>query len=350
MNLTWDSGTAYDLFVSLHVLHNPDRFGLRRSWAAGVRSRLPGEERKFFEQVEPFLKVPLGWIYSLPGPKDGASALWALSQIPVEERLAALSLSHETPSETREILHEVAERGAWARKDLERLRAVQHEKGIHTRPKQNSLLLKWWACPPEFGELILRTLQAYHQVFFAEEEKRLWTQLNEALDKAKEKAEREDVPTLIEDLSQGVRFTSFPQVSELILAPSYWSTPFVIYSLISAESMLLLFGARPAGSSLIPGEEVPDQLLRGLKALADPTRLRILKYLGERPHNPAQLTRRLRLRAPTVIHHLTALRLAGLVQVTLQEGGERLYSARLEIVGAVYETLKSFLEDDTSGR
>jgi hypothetical protein len=38
--LRWEFGTAYDLMMSLEVLHNPENFGLRASWAAGVRSRL----------------------------------------------------------------------------------------------------------------------------------------------------------------------------------------------------------------------------------------------------------------------------------------------------------------------
>ena len=36
-SLSWDLGTAYDFFISLHVLHNPDKFGLRGSWAAALR-------------------------------------------------------------------------------------------------------------------------------------------------------------------------------------------------------------------------------------------------------------------------------------------------------------------------
>jgi len=44
--IQWDIGTAYDLFVSLRALHDPDTFGVRASWAAGVRSRLPTEHRQ----------------------------------------------------------------------------------------------------------------------------------------------------------------------------------------------------------------------------------------------------------------------------------------------------------------
>ena len=49
--LTWEAGTAYDLFISLLVLHDPGRVGLRAAWAAGVRSRLPGAERAFLKQA-----------------------------------------------------------------------------------------------------------------------------------------------------------------------------------------------------------------------------------------------------------------------------------------------------------
>ena len=44
--LLWDWGTAYDLFVSLDVLHDPTYFGVRGSWAAGVRARLPAAVRE----------------------------------------------------------------------------------------------------------------------------------------------------------------------------------------------------------------------------------------------------------------------------------------------------------------
>ncbi len=88
--ITWDFGTAYELFISLHVLHEPDYFGIRPSYAAGVRSRIPAPERKLLEEVYPLTGVPLKWLHSLPAPKDAVSALWALKQIPVAERMIKL--------------------------------------------------------------------------------------------------------------------------------------------------------------------------------------------------------------------------------------------------------------------
>jgi DNA-binding transcriptional ArsR family regulator len=91
---------------------------------------------------------------------------------------------------------------------------------------------------------------------------------------------------------------------------------------------------------------VPDALLRALKALSDPTRLKILHYLSQEPLSPAALSRKLRLRAPTVTHHLQTLRLAGLVQVTLSEGKEKKsFATRTETVKATCTALEAFLSE-----
>jgi DNA-binding transcriptional ArsR family regulator len=106
-----------------------------------------------------------------------------------------------------------------------------------------------------------------------------------------------------------------------------------------------VFGARPADFSLVPGEVVPDALLKALKALSDPTRLRILQYLTGEPLASAQIARRLRLRAQTVAHHLKILRLAGLVHITMGDvRAEKLYSARLGAIADTCASLQSFME------
>jgi len=51
----------------------------------------------------------------------------------------------------------------------------------------------------------------------------------------------------------------------------------------------------------------------------------------------------LRLRAPTVIHHLNELRLAGLVHIMILEGGEKRYTPRLEAISAMYSDFRDFL-------
>lgn len=344
--LFWDWGTAYDLFVSLAVLHEPADFGVRGAWAAGVRARLPVAEREILEESRSLVYMPFQWIYALPEPKDGAAVLWTLGQIAPAERLPALSLEHGS-CDLADALRNVAARGTWDDGDLEAVRAAFACEGAEKAPSTEKLtkILSWWSRPAEFGERYLAALQAYQEVFFAEEERRIRPALQDAVVRAQEMAGRLPLLDLLEELSQGVRFDRPPESPELVLAPSYWGTPLMFFGMVSENRAIRLFGARPPDASLVPGEVVPEALLRALKALSDPTRLRILYYLAEEPLTPAELARRLRLRAPTVTHHLKALRLAGLVQFSIGESKEdRRYAPRKEAIGTTCDSLKSFLK------
>jgi DNA-binding transcriptional ArsR family regulator len=346
MELIWEWGTAYDFFMSLEILHAPTKYGLRGAWAAGMRARLPADARDLLEQTSSLVKMPLHWVHALPDPKDGAAVLWALEQTPPGDRLAALALHLKEPSEATEILQDVAQRGAWNEADREALQAAYSCEEGSPPLKVLTNTLEWWSRSEEFGERYLEALEAYQDVFFGEEEKRIRPALQAALARAQELAGRLALPDLLEELSQGVRYAELPEVAEVVLAPSYWITPLIMYGPVGPERLIWLFGARPADASLVPGDPVPDALLRAVKALSDPTRLRILRYLGEESLTPAELARRLRLRAPTVTHHLKTLRLAGLVQLTLdKEKGSGHYAARSEAVAATFASLQGFLAE-----
>lgn len=343
--LVWDLGSAYDFFISLEVLYQPVQYGLRASWAAGVRSRLPAAERKFMEEIADFFHLPAHWIYCLPQPKDATTVLWSLRQIPPEQRLLNILLEPKLPQDVQALYQRVFERNQWEEADLEALKAATKEWQLPNHHKTLSKILDWLTRPAEYGELIYAVMQAYYQSFFAEEEKRIAPVLQTALERAKELAVDLSFYDLLEVLSQGLHFDHPFESPELVLAPSYWITPLVYFGYTPEKNHLLVFGARPPDASVIPGEQVPDALLRGLKALADPTRLRIMRYLAAEPLMPAELARRLRLRAPTVIHHLKELRLAGLVHITLMPDEEKRYAPRKEAIDALYSLFMEFLED-----
>lgn len=154
------------------------------------------------------------------------------------------------------------------------------------------------------------------------------------------------LPDLLAELSQGVHVEPVTK-SDAVLIPVYWSTPLLISAEMGADGKIpvFLFGVRPTNMSIIPGELVPGGLLRALKALADPTRLQIMKYLSHAELSPSELARRLKLRPPTVTHHLTELRLAGLVNVIFK-GQDKLYTARREALSLAFDNLKAFLDEN----
>lgn len=341
--LGWDSGTAYDFFISLHVLHHPDRFGLRGAWAAGVRSRLNVTQRGILEDAQQLFFSPVAWVHTLPAPKDAAAVLRSLQQLPSAQRLPTLALNPDLPPEYVTTLKDIANRRAYTEQDLERIRSYWQQRGRTQQGKTLDKVLHWWSRPDEFGDLYLEALQSYQAVFFAEEERRIQPFMQTALLQAQESSHNIAFNELVEHLSQGVEIAALLESVEVVFAPSYWITPLVIYARLDAERMLLLFGGRPADAALVPGEVVPDALLAALKALADPTRLRILRYLAVEPLTPSQLSSRLRLRPPTMIHHLNTLRLAGLVHLSLDKQGERRYAIREERVGETFGVLQKFL-------
>jgi DNA-binding transcriptional ArsR family regulator len=353
-HMCWDWGTAYDLFVSLHVLHNPADYGLRAQWAAGVRARISPGEREILEEAQlVLLCVPLHWIYALPEPKDAATALWALRHTAPADRLAALNFPSGASTGMLEILRGAPGSQSWTEEEKESLRvAFKHPRAGGHRLSDERLvaMYKWWARPAEFGERLLAALASYQDAFFAEEEKRIAPALKDWLARARDLAGRLSLPDLMEELSQGLRMAAPPQVAEWVLAPTYWGTPFVFCDETVSDRQIWLFGARPADASLVPGDVVPDALLQAMKACADPTRLRILRILSHEALIPAELARRLRLRDQTVIHHLEILRRAGLVQINIAESESRqkdTHATRTEAVATACAALQQFMAQES---
>ncbi len=340
--LGWDVGTAYELFVSLHVLHEPERYDLRPSWAAKIRARIPVTERTFLEEVQAFLSFPLAWVHELPQPKNAITVLYALQQIPAAQRgIRVLQLDKGIRPESQRLL-DIAQRRRWDKQDVSTLIPLMCRDSADQDEQSLVKFLNWWVRPEDYGAMLYSALQAYYTSFFEQEERRVGPVLEEGLERAKQLAVRISIPELVAELSQGIRFTE-EFGKELIIVPTYWMTPLVQLDPLGPDSKIFLFGARPSTMSAIPGELVPDGMLIALKALADPTRLKILRYLSQQELTPSELARRLNLRAPTVTHHLKELRLAGLVNVTLR-GQEKHYRTRLGALDSMHSDLKGFLK------
>ena len=341
--IRWISGTAYDFFISLLALHSAGEFGLRPNWTAGVRQRLAAPQREFLEQVYSFASVPLEWISSLPGTKDTQPVLGHAAGLAAGDRLYTLTLPVNIPSEAKEALDHIAARGAVNAKEKELLGRTILNRNLKLKASGLEQLFNIWIDMDKSSELILTSMQEYYQAFFADEETRIRPALKAGLENARELSKRVNLPALVEKLSRGVRFEDMGLVKEITLIPSYWSTPFVFASTPSKGRMQIVFGCRPDFQSIAPGAETPDKLINALKSLADPTRLRILRYLTGEPQTPTELSRRLRLRPPTVLHHLQALRLAELVAIRVSENGEKRYTARSETLDVMFASVKNFI-------
>jgi len=355
--IRWEIGTAFDLFVSLCVLTNPGRYGLRPTWAAGVRTRLSAEDRGTIEQAQPFVRVPIAWLMNLAVyPKTASAALDELAAIPPTERLEALTLNPATPDEVRDVLVHTCIHNDWNTHQQTIVKTHYRRQNILLKPAQMEALHDAWLDPAHFGERYLLSLKRYYQAYFVEGEAHVREVQEKGLTTAQDMAEHLPPERLLEALSKGVQFEEYfrngaGESPDFVLAPSYWSSPLIHIDRMDGNTIGVVFGCRDDSEGLVPGEVVPPMLMARLKALSDPTRLRILRHLAQAPLTPSQLAKKLGLRPPTVIHHLNQLRLAGLVQIILLAGGKRRYAFRREgAQDAMQSTLQFILAEDEKSK
>jgi biotin operon repressor len=84
--------------------------------------------------------------------------------------------------------------------------------------------------------------------------------------------------------------------------------------------------------------EEPVLVLQFVKALAHESRLRLLGLLAAREHSVQQLAALLCLKEPTVSHHISLLREAGLVRLR-QDGNTHWYNLELRTISRLGRTL-----------
>lgn len=344
--LRWDSGTAYDFFASLLVIHMPGDYGLRASWAAGIRSRLTAGAREIFSTAVLHLGMPLEWLSTLPGPKNARAILDLLEGMPPESILPTVAFTPRKHEQCEDICRGILRNGRWNPEDLEAYRKCigpAHVKSIEAKPDSIERWLDAWSRPAEFGTAWRAGLREYYEVFFREEERRIQHDLERALAMARELSSRLSVAELFEELSQGIRVEYHLSQRSLLLVPCYWCSPRILYTSLSSDEEIVLFGARPPEASLIPGDTVPAMLLLALEALSDPTRLSILRTVIAEPLTQADIARRLRLRPPTISHHLKSLRIAGLIAYIGTGKDETRYGARLQRIEEACAALTGFL-------
>ena len=344
--IQWDMGTAYDLFISLRALHDPDTFGVRASWAAGVRSRLPAEHRQTLDLAIKQITPPLFFVQSLPAPKNAASVIDALKKLPASRVLETLTFHSQTPTAFKETLLSIHPGHKWTPAERQILLENARLSEQYTQSAYLDGLYQTWSDRDAFGSKLIKAFEAYIDSFFAEEEQRILPVLKEGLSHAQMRAGSLALPVLLEELSSGVRIEKVETYSRIVMAPSFWGSPYVFLEKLNPDSLMVIFGARPDSMAIIPGDIVPDALIRSLKALSDSTRLRILRYLAQSPRTATELSRALRLRPPTVLHHLNQLRMAGMVQILLSEEGERQFSPRYDGFENTIDLLKQFVQGE----
>ena len=158
--IQWDIGTAYDLFVSLRALHDPDTFGVRASWAAGVRSRLPAEHRQTLDLAVRQISPPLFFVQGLSAPKNAAAVISNLKKMPPSRVLEALSFPFQTPAAFKETLLSTHPGHKWTPAERQVLLDGARLSEHYTQSAYLDGLHQTWSDREAFGTKLINALEA----------------------------------------------------------------------------------------------------------------------------------------------------------------------------------------------
>ncbi|MEO5951587.1 MAG: DUF5937 family protein, partial [Chloroflexia bacterium] len=346
-----DWGTAYELMFSLHTILRPKEHGIPAPWAAGVRKRLSQQSQAdltmFFSMPFGYLAYsPIHLILRMEGPKTVSRFLDLVEAIPDNEFSHKIHLPIVGDESLKRLMDKAAEGKRMTDVDVEEYRRIIAQTAGRGAPTAAEIRKMF----SELGNSAntkkrwLSLLREYQTVYFAEEEKRVAPALEKMLADAQKLSKMTTVPDLIERLSNGFTLSQDFELQRLVLVPSVWSHPFVFRFEPADKELFVAWGAHPVGYKLVPGEIVPEDALLVLRAMSDPTRLRLLRLLSVEPRSPQSLAIELKLSLPTVSHHMRELRIAGLIRIELAgKGRESKYTVRWPSAQRAFEQLEEFV-------
>jgi DNA-binding transcriptional ArsR family regulator len=332
--IDWDVRTAYDFVFALSGdagstddLPAPDREWLK----ASIGSLEPDARAGARDLFESELAIHTGvLIVDVPAVRTSADFVDLVDDTPAPDIMSALFADTHHGVNTQELLERAMAGDQDAVEQLSDLLPDWNKKGRFELLRDPDLA----------KQRILQVLQAW-QLKFAEIEPRVSAILERDYDSRAADRTRLGPAELIETTTGGIRYLPEAGISRVILGPSYFSRP---YNFLMASHDWRFFGYPVSDEALDQGDALtpPLSVVRLHRALGDETRLRILKLLASRDLYLTEIAQELDLSKPTIKHHLSQLRAAGLVTIT-ESGTVMYYSLRRNRLDDASTEIKQFL-------
>ncbi len=327
---------CYDFLVSLRALFNPRTYDGTRAWASATRASLsPGllERGAFFFQHHD-TSLGSGAIRLVAGLREGAEPAALIRKVRAADprTLALLLLDTGETAPGTLATFERAMVGAVSTAELGC--AFAGESADWSRRCRRVL-----ADPEQAQADLVLVLEEYLATVFAAEVRHVVAATAAGAERANELLGVLPTVTAIEQLTGGYTLSAELQLQRITLAPSAFIYPFMASRVDErAGEALIVFGVK--SDTLLKFDRFPidPDLVRAVKALGDPGRLKVLRLLGQGPTSGADLVALLGLSAPTVHHHLHQLRAAGLVRQERTKGGMQ-YTIRPDSARALLDAL-----------
>lgn len=331
---------CYDLLVSLRALFNPRTYESTRAWAVASRRRLPEAATKrgvfFFRGHE----TSLGYgvtrlVATLPDGAEPQALIDAVRAMDPKD-LAMLMLDTDETSDAALAAFRDGLDGKASDRVLMR--------ALHGTTASWAKLCRRVIEEPEWAqEELTLLLEDYLAAVFGAEVGHVVDAIADASRRADDLLAVLPTEVAIEQLTGGYTMGPNLSLSRITLAPSAFIHPFVATRFDeSTGEALIVFGVRSSSLEEYDTAPVDPQLLKALRSLGDPGRLRLMRLLSREPLTTTELQARIGLSPPTVHHHLHQLRAAGLVRQERTKGGMR-YSIRRDSAAGVLDQLRDLI-------
>jgi DNA-binding transcriptional ArsR family regulator len=318
---------TYDFLLSLHVvLASPDfdyaDFDIGREWIEEARRRCGARDAGALATLGHYLgdgkpgslhATLISLVAQCPEPRDTTQFLDWLAQAPAADLVEALLDQDGLGPDWPDLLHATLalEPGTPVLDDaVTRRLLARYPADLHATV---SAVLH----DPERARAdLIGALRVWDEAVFATERPHIQPLLEREV--AALERQRGEIPPdrFLKLAMRGVEWQRPAGLRTVLFAPSYFCRPAVFYHFWRGT----LTFCYPVETHRLQSETTTDdprapseETLRFFEALGDATRLRILRFLGEREMYLTELAERLGLTKATTKHHMVRLRAAGLV-------------------------------------
>jgi DNA-binding transcriptional ArsR family regulator len=319
--------------LSLHVLMHPKEHPLQHPWIRRMRKLSPALKREI--RAFSFLYSDITADFMLPEradtPQDFEAALAAFASMPPERAQYELA---------RPAFFYFEKHGGPDSLAREEVRDLIRRRVSHFSPGGEEIAELILADPATAQRRVVDMLATYWAESFAAE----WERLEPTLAEEAARGQQEDPIALLASIRSELQVDAAERLlirpsghehevtvdaaNPLRLIPSVYVWPHVRINCDAPWPLAILYPPRTMQGGPARGV-APEPLVRTLRAAADPTRLRILRLVGERPRSTEELAPLVGLSESGLSKHLRALTDAGLLS-TRRQGWYVLYELRRE--------------------
>ncbi|GAA0353069.1 ArsR/SmtB family transcription factor [Bacillus horti] len=188
---------------------------------------------------------------------------------------------------------------------------------------------------------IVTIWEGWYKQYFANVEEKITAELNRSLSEKKEWMGKLSAIEIIERLTNGM-YLEDTNADQIILIPQVHFSPFNIYTQLNVGEQLKQFYCYPIDLQASADEPAP-RLLRIVKCISDPNRLKTLRFLYQTEKSFTEIVQHLGLAKSTVHHHVVMLRAAGLVRYHISDTKGTRYSLRETRIREISDVIHEYV-------